>query len=239
MFVINSWMSTVLPTPAPPNKPILPPFWYGHKRSITLIPVSKISDSVDCSSKEGAFLWIGSYSFTFGGSFSSIGSPRTLNIRPNVSSPTGTQIGAPVATASMPRTRPSVGPMAIQRTVSSPKCCATSTTSLSPSCRLMWIASLISGRFPSWKRISSTAPTIWVITPRLVLLFSAIFYLLTYRWRTSNNLCQFLSNCSLSCTVILQSQGINHLLCVTCCRIHRLHTRTIFTGHRFHERTKD
>ena len=39
ILLINSWISTVLPTPAPPNKPILPPFEYGSIKSITLIPV--------------------------------------------------------------------------------------------------------------------------------------------------------------------------------------------------------
>src|SRR3990167_6540471 len=32
-------MVTVLPTPAPPKRPILPPFAYGHRRSITGIKV--------------------------------------------------------------------------------------------------------------------------------------------------------------------------------------------------------
>ena len=33
--------------PAPPNKPILPPLLYGSSKSITLIPVTKISSLVD------------------------------------------------------------------------------------------------------------------------------------------------------------------------------------------------
>ena len=40
---IISWMITVLPTPAPPNMPILPPCTYGSSRSITLMPVSSIT----------------------------------------------------------------------------------------------------------------------------------------------------------------------------------------------------
>ena len=40
---IISWISTVLPTPAPPNRPILPPTTYGVIRSSTLMPVSSIS----------------------------------------------------------------------------------------------------------------------------------------------------------------------------------------------------
>ena len=43
MLWISSWISTVLPTPAPPKRPILPPRTYGAIRSMTLMPVSKIS----------------------------------------------------------------------------------------------------------------------------------------------------------------------------------------------------
>ena len=39
---------------------------------------------------------------------SSTGSPKTLKIRPNVGTPTGTLIGAPVSITSTPRFRPSV-----------------------------------------------------------------------------------------------------------------------------------
>ena len=44
MLWISSWMSTVLPTPAPPKRPVLPPFVYGSRRSTTLMPVSSICD---------------------------------------------------------------------------------------------------------------------------------------------------------------------------------------------------
>ena len=47
-------INTVLPTPAPPNKPILPPFTYGANKSITLIPVNKTSVVVANSSNLGA-----------------------------------------------------------------------------------------------------------------------------------------------------------------------------------------
>ena len=43
---MSSWMSTVLPTPAPPKSPILPPREYGWIRSMTLIPVSSTSMDV-------------------------------------------------------------------------------------------------------------------------------------------------------------------------------------------------
>ena len=52
--IINQFLiKTVLPTPAPPNRPILPPLMYGANKSTTLIPVSRISTSVDNSSKLG------------------------------------------------------------------------------------------------------------------------------------------------------------------------------------------
>ena len=40
---ISSCIRTVFPTPAPPNRPILPPFKYGTNKSTTFIPVSSIS----------------------------------------------------------------------------------------------------------------------------------------------------------------------------------------------------
>ena len=55
MLLISSSMLTVLPTPAPPNKPTLPPLANGQTKSITLIPVSSKSTDGDNSSKVGAF----------------------------------------------------------------------------------------------------------------------------------------------------------------------------------------
>ncbi len=132
MLRINSWIITVLPTPAPPKSPTLPPFKNGQSKSITFIPVSKTSDFDDCSVKSGALRWIGYFLVTFGSGFSSIASPITLNMRPSVISPTGTEMGAPVSFTSMPLSRPSVDPMATARTVPEPKCCCTSRTSRSP-----------------------------------------------------------------------------------------------------------
>ncbi len=94
---------------------------------------------------------------------SSTGSPMTLMMRPSVSGPTGTVIGAPVSVAGWPRTRPSVESMATVRTVFSPRCCATSSTS-----RLPWFSALsafrIAGSSPS-NCTSTTAPRTWVILP--------------------------------------------------------------------------
>ena len=85
-------MVTVLPTPAPPNNPIFPPFAYGANKSTTLIPVTNCSVSVAWSVNFGADLCIGHFSLVFTSPFSSIDSPTTLIILPKVSGPTGTLI---------------------------------------------------------------------------------------------------------------------------------------------------
>ena len=126
---ISSWMITVLPTPAPPNNPTLPPLAYGASRSTTLIPVSNISVVGVSSSTVGAARWIGQRSTSSGRSGPrSMGSPNRLKIRPSVTRPTGTVIGAPVSITSVPLERPSVVSMATARTRSSPRCCCTSHT---------------------------------------------------------------------------------------------------------------
>jgi hypothetical protein len=125
---MSSWMSTVLPTPAPPKRPILPPFAKGQSRSTTLRPVSKTSLIASCSSNAGAGRWMGAVrvGVNLPRLTSSRASPRRLKMRPLVSSPTGTLIGAPVSATTMPRRKPSVVAMAMQRTTSLPRCWATS-----------------------------------------------------------------------------------------------------------------
>ena len=125
--VIISWMSTVLPTPAPPNSPILPPRTYGVSRSRTLMPVSRISVRGSSWSKGGGSRWIDQRSLiSREAAGTSSGTPSTLNTCPLVTSPTGTVIGPPVLTTVAPRVRPSVGAMEMVRTVLSPRCCSTS-----------------------------------------------------------------------------------------------------------------
>ena len=58
-LLISSMITTVLPTPAPPNRPILPPFTNGAIRSMTLMPVSKISVLGSRSVNLGVSRWIG------------------------------------------------------------------------------------------------------------------------------------------------------------------------------------
>ena len=55
-FLMSSIRRTVFPTPAPPKRPTLPPLTMGAMRSMTLMPVSKISVFVDCSESRGDFL---------------------------------------------------------------------------------------------------------------------------------------------------------------------------------------
>ena len=61
------------------------------------MPVTRISAEVACSSKDGASRWIGMRLAVLTGPCSSIGSPMTFRMRPSVSGPTGTVIGAPVS----------------------------------------------------------------------------------------------------------------------------------------------
>ncbi len=132
-----------------------------------MMPVTSTSDSVDCAAKSGAAAWIGRYSVASTGPFSSTGSPMTLRMRPSVTSPTGTWIALPVSVTFSPRTRPSVESMAMVRTVDSPRCWATSSTSRAP---LLSVSSAfrISGRWSSnWT--STTAPMTWVILPTAAL----------------------------------------------------------------------
>ena len=116
MRAISSCRMTVLPSPAPPNSPALPPRTKGVSRSMTLMPVSKISVFVERSTTGGASRWMGQYSSALTGPRSSIGSPSRLKTRPSVALPTGTRTGAPVSMQAMPRTMPSVLPRATQRT---------------------------------------------------------------------------------------------------------------------------
>ena len=56
---ISSVIVTVLPTPAPPKRPTLPPRTNGAIRSTTLMPVSKISIVGERSPNAGGSRWIG------------------------------------------------------------------------------------------------------------------------------------------------------------------------------------
>ena len=87
---ISSWIRTVLPTPAPPNSPTLPPLMYGAIRSTHLRPVSKISIFGERSRNAGGSRWIGQRSTSAGGgALPSIACPITFHNRPSVGCPDG------------------------------------------------------------------------------------------------------------------------------------------------------
>ena len=92
MLLISSSMLTVLPTPAPPNRPILPPFANGQIRSMTLMPVSSSSTEGASSSNFGAAGGSTRRSSDWIGPRSSIGRPSTSITRPSTAGPTGTEI---------------------------------------------------------------------------------------------------------------------------------------------------
>ena len=100
-------------------------------RSMTLMPVSRI-DGVRLLLLEGRRRAVDRPAGrrpSAGGRLS-IGSPSTLNMRPSVFGPTGTEIAAPVSSARDSRRRPSVESIARQRTQLLPRCCCTSVTSV-------------------------------------------------------------------------------------------------------------
>ena len=165
-------MTTVFPTPAPPNKPVFPPLEYGSNKSTTLMPVSNISRWVLRSSNRGGERWIGYFFFPFNGGSLSIALPTTLISLPRVSGPTGTSIGDPRSKTFIPLTRPSVESIATVRTLSSPRCCCTSQISSSsiPSMLFRGIltALRISGSFPPEKSTSTTGPITCTILPSFI-----------------------------------------------------------------------
>ena len=91
----------------------------------------------------------------------SIGTPRALKTWPLVTSPTGTEIGAPVSCTGAPRTRPSVGFSEMARTVLSPMWPATSRVRVrvsSPMVRSTCSALKISGISSGANSTSTTGP---------------------------------------------------------------------------------
>src|ERR1700761_460550 len=198
------------------------------------MPVTRISAEVACSSNDGASRWIGMRRVVLTGPFSSIGSPITLRMRPRVSGPTGTVIGAPVSTTSWPRTMPSVLSMAMQRTVRSPSSWATSSTRVRSSillCSAFWM----NGRSPSnWT--STTAPRTWVTRPTILL---AIVLVPLDGFRAGDDFDQFLGDVRLACAVVVLRQPLDHIACVARCIVHRGHPRAVLTGGTFQHRAVD
>src|SRR5918996_3712463 len=211
---------------------------------MTLMPVTRISASVDCSTNSGALRWIGRVCLLLTGPRSSTGSPITFRMRPSVSRPTGTSIGSPVSSTSWPRVRPSVPSMAIVRTVDSPRCCATSSTSRLPWLSV-WSAFRIAGRWPSnWT--STTAPMTCVTWPawmfsRLVAM-AVPCCLLGARLEglgAGDDLDQLSGDLRLGGAVGGQRQPVDHVPGVTRRAVHRGHAGALLAGRVLDERTVD
>jgi hypothetical protein len=162
MLWIISVNSTVLPTPAPPNSPALPPRSSGVRTSITLIPVSKTSDWVERLTSAGGARCTERQATSRNGSPRSIVLPKTSNIRDTMALPTGARNGPPVSRTRVPRASPSVVVSAMPRTWRSSRCVSTSITirSSAPARRTVSMA----GRWAS-KRTSTTLPRTAVTTP--------------------------------------------------------------------------
>jgi hypothetical protein len=116
MLWIISVSSTVLPTPAPPKSPALPPRSRGTSTSMTLMPVSKTSDLVDRRTSGGGARCTERHSTSVGSASRSMTLPNTSNIRESVPLPTGACSGPPLSSTDMPRARPWVGVSAMART---------------------------------------------------------------------------------------------------------------------------
>ena len=128
MLWISSMMTTVLPTPAPPNRPILPPCRYGSSRSMTLMPVSNIFSSVDWSSRVGGGRWIGQRSFDCTGPIRKVDrlAEHVQHAAERLRADRHRDRLAEIDRPSCPRCMPSVGFIATARTRFSPRCCSTS-----------------------------------------------------------------------------------------------------------------
>src|ERR1019366_793652 len=106
MLWIISVSKTVLPTPAPPNSPALPPRSSGTSTSMTLMPVSKTWDLLERLAKAGGSRWMVRHSTSDGAGWRSMALPNTSNIRERMLLPTGTFNGPPVSSTAMPRASP-------------------------------------------------------------------------------------------------------------------------------------
>jgi len=155
MLWIISVSSTVLPTPAPPNSPDLPPRSSGVSTSMILMPVS---NTCDCAARRlnGGGAWCTERHCTStGGKPPSIGWPNTSNMRDSTARPTGACKGRPVLRTTMPRARPCVGVSAMPLTWCASRCACTSMAMRSPSPQRNTVCSMGSGVS---KRISTTLP---------------------------------------------------------------------------------
>src|SRR5438552_7874085 len=160
-------------------------------------------------------------------------SPSRLKIRPRQPSPTGTVIGAPVSTAGMPRTSPSVELIATQRTTLSPMWSAASTVRRMPfSGTSILIALRILGSFSGSNDTSTVGPitcttlptfcAIW-LTPGCTPGTSRRMVSLLESFRSTHDVEQLLGDHRLPQAVPAQNQQIDQLAGVLARRAHRDH----------------
>src|ERR1700722_1133158 len=154
-------------------------------------------------------------------------------MRPSVPSPTGTEIGALVSVTSWPRTRPSEMSMAMPRTVFSPRCCATSSTSLLP--LLSVVSALRMGGRERWNSTATTAP-IPCMTRPVALETLAIMNVLVRKFcaggdglkrlGAGDDLDQFLGDHRLAGAVVAKRVFLHHFAGVAGGVVHCAHLRT-------------
>src|SRR2546426_9435613 len=187
---------------------------------------------------------MGQRSFSCRGPSWSTGFPITLMTRPSVSRPTGTEIGSPRSSASMPLTIPSVGSMATQRTRFSPGCCSTSAvTSIASedSLERPWIRTALrmDGRCSSGNSMSMTGPIIRTTLPLFIRSFSAGPRGSFQRRGAADNLQDLLGDPGLADLVHVEGQALDHLGGVLGGRVHRRHPGSLLGGGRLQKRPED
>src|SRR3989442_833079 len=131
--------------------------------------------------------------------------------------------------------------MAMVRTVFSPRCCATSSTSILPALST-WSALRMFGRSPS-HLMSTTAPMTWVIVPTL------FFAMISVPWLprsgplkgfgAGNDLDQFLGDDGLARAVVVDRQAVDHLAGIARRAVHRRHACALLRGDVLEERGED
>src|SRR5215207_9294585 len=209
------------------------------------MPVSNISVVGVRFSTVGAGRWIGQRSSLPTSPPRSIGSPRTLKMRPSVARPTGTVIGPPVSSTSMPRASPSVESIATARTRSSPRCCWTSQTRIPSSPRSIVIAKLISGSC-SGKTASMTTPWISSMRPTFLIAVADMCGFLLGSSKTSrqslsaaDDLHDLLRDLRLAGAVHLEREVVDDVAGVVGGAAHRGHARTQLRRGRLQQRPVD
>src|SRR5258707_10499791 len=131
--------------------------------------------------------------------------------------------------------------MAMVRTVFSPRCCATSSTSSLPALST-WSAFRMNGRSPS-NLTSTTAPMTWVMVP--ILFFAMISVPWVSRrgrlkgFGAGNDLDQFLGDDGLARAVVVDRQAVDHLAGVARRAVHRRHARALLRGDVLEQRGED